>query len=210
VRALLLTAALIAAHAHAQYEGPGVESCRAYAMKELKANGSRAKDVVFERDRSLNIERYTRKVGNQFVSSVLTGNGALVLSGAPSIELSFLCLLADEKRPVFFTWLPRQDPAALSQCMRDEALRAKSRPCLETLQQTAEAELGQLYAIRFQEANERSESALAAYRKSNDEWREYRDAECQRQRDIGGPGGADERQLACIVDLTRRRALDMR
>lgn len=201
---------LFAVSAHAQYQGPAVESCRAYAIKELKTNGNAAKDVVFERDGSLLIERHTRKVGSQFVSSVLTGNGAIVLPGTPSAELSFLCLLADEKRPVFFTWLPRQDTAALAQCTRDDSLRGKSRPCLETLLQVAENDLGQLYAIRFQEANERGEAAVAAYRKSNDEWRQYRDAECQRQRDSASTGNADERQLACIVDLTRRRALDMR
>ena len=201
---------LASATAHAQYQGPAVESCRAYAVKEMKANGSPGKDVVLERDRSLLIERYTRKVGTQFVSSVLTGNGAVVLPGTPSAELSFLCLLADEKRPVFFTWLPRQDTVALAQCTREDSLRGKSRPCLETLLQVAENDLGQLYAIRFQEANERGEAAVAAYRKSNDEWRQYRDAECQRQRDVHGASNADERQLACIVDLTRRRALDMR
>ena len=210
MRVALLAAALAAASAHAQYQGPAVESCRAYAAKELKANGNQAKDVVFERDRDLLIERYTRKVGNQFVSSVLTGNGAVVYSGTPSAELSFLCLLADEKRPVFFTWLPRQNAVALAQCTRDDSLRAKSRPCLETLLQVAEAELGQLYANRFQEANERGDAALTAYRKSNDEWRRYRDAECQRRRDAGASGDADDRQLACIVDLTRRRAWDMR
>ena len=209
MRHLVLLAAFAAANAHAQYQGPAVESCRAYALKEMKANGNPAKDVVFERDRSLLIERYTRKVGNQFVSSVLTGNGAVVLSDAPSAELSFLCLLADEKRPVFFTWLPRQDTAALAQCTRHDSLRGKSRPCLETLLQVAENDLGQLYALRFQEANAQGEAAVAAYRKSNDEWRQYRDAECQRQRDAAGAGNADERQLACIVDLTRRRALDM-
>jgi len=210
VRCAFLAAALLAASAHAQYDGPAVEACRAYAIKELKLYGNRAKDAVFERDHNLLIERYTRKVGNQFVSSVLTGNGAVVYSGAPSVELSFLCLLADEKRAVFFTWLPRQDAVALAQCTRDDSLRAKSRPCLETLLQVAETELGQLYATRFQEAHERGDAALSAYRKSNDEWRQYRDAECQRRRDAGASGDADERQLACIVDLTRRRAWDMR
>jgi uncharacterized protein YecT (DUF1311 family) len=208
MRLVLLIAALAAGSAHAQYQGPGVESCRAYAIKDLKANGNQAKDVVFERDRNLLIERHTRKVGNQFVSSVLTGNGAVVYSGAPSAELSFLCLLADEKRAVFFTWLPRQDSVALAQCTRDDSLRAKSRTCLDMLLQIAEADLGQLYANRFQEANERGDAAVAAYRRSNEEWRQYRDAECQRRRDAGA-GGADERQLACIVDLTRRRAWDM-
>jgi uncharacterized protein YecT (DUF1311 family) len=209
MRFVLLLATLAAWAAHAQYQGPAVEACRAYAMKELKKDGNQARDTIIEHDRHLLIERYTRKVGNQFVSSVLTGNGAVVYSGVPSAELSFLCLLADEKRPVFFTWLPRQDAVALSQCTRDDSLRGKSRPCLEMLLQVAEAELGQLYASGFQEANERGEAALAAYRKSNDEWRQYRDAECQRRRDAG-TGDGDERQLACIVDLTRRRAWDMR
>jgi uncharacterized protein YecT (DUF1311 family) len=210
MRFVLLLATLAAWAAHAQYQGPAVEACRAYAMKELKKDGNQARDTIIEHDRHLLIERYTRKVGNQFVSSVLTGNGAVVYSGVPSAELSFLCLLADEKRPVFFTWLPRQDAVALSQCTRDDSLRAKSRPCLEMLLQVAEADLGQLYATRFQEANERGDAALAAYRKSNDEWRQYRDAECQRRRDAGTSGDADARQRACIVDLTRRRAWDMR
>jgi uncharacterized protein YecT (DUF1311 family) len=209
MRFILLLAALAASAAHAQYQGPAVEACRSYAMQELKKNGHQPRETIIERDRNLLIERYTRKVGNQFVSSVLTGNGAVVYSGTPSVELSFLCLLADEKRPVFFTWLPRQDAVALAQCTRDDSQRAKSRPCLETLLQVAEAELGQLYAARFQEANERGDAALATYRKSNDEWRQYRDAECQRRRDAGA-SDADERQLACIVDLTRRRAWDMR
>jgi len=205
MRALLLAFALAASGAFAQYDGPGVESCRAYALKELKRDGGKAKDALIERDRNLFIERYTRKAGTQFVSSVLSGNGAVVYPDAPSAELSFVCLLADDKRPVFFTWLPRQDTSALAQCTREDSVRAKSRSCLEMLQQIAENELGQLYAHRFQDANERGEAAVAAYRKSNEEWRQYRDAECQRQ------GAADEaRQLACMVDLTRRRAWDMK
>jgi hypothetical protein len=203
--ALFFALALAASSAFAQYDGPGVESCRAYALKELRRDGGKAKDAVIERDRHLFIERYTRKAGTQFVSSVLSGNGSVVYPDAPSAELSFVCLLADDKRPVFFTWLPRQDTSALAQCTREDSVRAKSRGCLEMLQQIAESELGQLYALRFQDANERGEAAVAAYRKSNDEWRQYRDAECERQ------GAADEaRKLACIVDLTRRRAWDMR
>ena len=205
MRLVLLLALLGASSAFAQYDGPAVQSCRAYALKELRRDGGKAKDAVFERDRNLFIERYTRRVGTQFVSSVLSGNGSIVYPDAPSAELSFVCLLADDKRPVFFTWLPRQDTSALAQCTRDESLRTKSRGCLEMLLQIAESELGQLYAVRFQEANERGEAAVAAYRKSNDEWRQYRDAECQRQ----GAAGED-RQIACIIDLTRRRAWDLK
>jgi uncharacterized protein YecT (DUF1311 family) len=206
IRFLLLL--LASSPAFAQYQGPAVESCRGYALKEMKREGNQGQ-VVFERDPALVIERYTRKVGNQFVSSVLTGNGAIVLTGVPSAELSFICLLADEKRPVFFAWLPRQGASALAQCTRDDAQRAQPRPCLETLLRMAENDLGVLYAHGFQQANMRGEAALAAYRKSNDEWRQYRDAECARRRDATTGGEAADRELACVVELTRRRAQDM-
>jgi uncharacterized protein YecT (DUF1311 family) len=196
---------LFAFNAHAQYEGPAVEACRAYALKEVQRDGVKNARVIFERDRHLLMERYTRKVGTQFVSSVLTGNGAVVYEGSPSAELSFVCLLADDKRPVFFNWLGRQDTAALAQCTRDESLRGKPRPCLDLLLRAAEDELGQLYALRLTEATQRGEAALATYRKANDEWRQYRDAECQRR----GATGGEAHQAACIIDLTRRRAWDM-
>ena len=205
IKAALFLLALWAGSALAQYDGPAVESCRAYAARESKH------PIVFERDRFLLIERYTRKIGSQFVSSVLTGNGAVLYPGAPSAELSFLCLLADEKRPVFFNWLPRANAPALEQCQRSEDLRAKSHSCLEFLLRTAEQDLSLVYAYRFQEANERGQNALAAYRKSNDEWRQYRAAECARRRDLAPTGVSPEDfELGCVVELTRRRALDMR
>ena len=203
MKALLLV--LAASSAFAQYDGPAVASCRSYALNELKRGGGSVSEVVMVADRNLLIQRYTRKVGSQFVSSMLSGNGSIVYPGSPTAELSFVCLLADDKRPVFFAWLPRQDTSTLAQCTRDESLRARPRGCLEMLQQIAESELGQLYAERFQEANARGEAAIAAYRKSNEEWRQYRDAECERQ-----GGGDEERGIACVVDLTRRRAWDMR
>ena len=79
------------------------------------------------------------------------------------------------------------------------------------LLRVAEADLGVVYAQRFQEANERGGPVLAAYRKSNDAWREYRDAECARRRGQSPAGiEPDDYQLACVIELTRRRALDMR
>lgn len=198
-------------HSKAQYKGHAVEACRAYALKELKRGGASVNAVVLERDSSLNLERYSGKVGNQPVSSVLTGNGAVVYDGAPSAELSFICLLADEKRPVFFSWQARPNAPVLAQCQRSETLRGQERSCLELLLRTAEQDLSQVYAYRFQEANERGDKSLAAYRKANDEWREYREAECARRGETAPPGASPEGvHAACMVELTRRRALDMR
>lgn len=210
-RIAFVVLALIPLPAMAQYNGPAVEACRAYAKSELKRDGATASDIVFERDASLHIERYARKLGNQTVAFILTGNGAVVLDDAPSVELSFLCLLADEKKPVFFNWLPRQNVSAMAQCRRSEALRTRSRSCLDLLLRTAETDLTNVYAHRFQEANERGEQALAAFRKSNEEWRQYRDAECERRRELAPTGVApDDFQRACVVEITRRRVLDMR
>jgi len=208
---LLLLLACIASPVLAQYNGPAVEACRDYARKELAREGGKG-EVVFERDGALVLDRYTRKVGAQFVSSVLMGNGALVLDGSPSSELSFICLLADDKRPVFFSWLPRSgDYAPMVQCLRHDSLRAKPRQCLDLLQRIAEQDLTIIYAQRFQEANERGEKSVAAYRRANDEWKEYVSAECDRRRDLAPKGvSPDDARVACVADLTRRRALDMR
>jgi uncharacterized protein YecT (DUF1311 family) len=207
---------LFSASVLAQYKGPAVEACRAYAMREMARDGNKPKDVVIERDQNLALERQARKLGSQSVTWVMTGNGAVVLDNAPSAELSFICLLANEKQPVFFEWLPRPNTSALAQCSRDEALRAKPRPCLQTLLEIAENDLMQVYALHFQDARERdhsagNESGVTSFRKANDEWKQYRDAECARRRDRVPHGIApDDYHLACVVELTRRRALDMR
>lgn len=201
--------------AAAQYKGPALDACRDYAKREIAREGMKAKDVVFEQDPELSLDRYTRKVGSQFVSSVLTGNGAVVLPGVPSAELSFVCLLADEKRPVFFAWLPRRNPSALAQCTRDAELRKDPGECLKTLLVVAESDLTQTYAGSFQAARERDGEGKEVhgdvFRKANEEWKQYRDAECARRRDAAPPGSALEAvELACRVDLTRRRIVDMR
>jgi uncharacterized protein YecT (DUF1311 family) len=202
--------------AHAQYAGPGVETCLGYAKRQLTRDANTARDVIIERDHNLVIERYTRKAGNQFVSSILTGNGAVVFANAPSAELSFICLLASDKQAVFFEWLPRRDASALSQCTRDESTRANPRDCLQTLRNVSEQDLTEAYAARLTEARQRdvaagNEAASDRYRASNKAWIEYRDAECQRRKD-GAPAGIDPEvaQLACIVELSRRRLVDMR
>ena len=205
---------LFSTSALAQYSGPAVETCRAYAKRELDRDGARVKEVVFERNQNLSIERYTRKVGNQFVSSVLRGDAALVMDGTPSSAVSFVCLLADDKRALFLEWLPRPNASALAQCSQDKG--APPRACLETLLSVAEIDLTQSYAPRYQEALDRDggtgkEIFVERFRKANDEWKQYRDAECAR-RSAQVPQGtaAEDLHLACVVDLTRRRALDMR
>lgn len=188
-----------------QYAGPGVETCRTYAERELRKENSKIQSIVFERDQNLNIDRYTRNVGNQFVSSLLYGNGAIVYAGTLAVEMSFLCLLADDKRAVFFNWFPRRDAPSLAQCRRSGGSAGE---CLDSLLAIADQELTELYAKHTVEARQADakagdQNASTMFQRSVDSWRAYRDAECGRR-------AAGEERKACILDLTRRRALDLR
>ena len=211
MRLVALFLLLLPLSAFPQYNGPGVEACRAYAMKEAEREGLASNEVVLLQDGALLMERFDRKLGNQRVSSILTGNGAVVLPESPSAELSFICLLADEKRPVFFNWLPRPNVSALTQCTRAKALREEPRECLEFLLRVVETDLTMVYSERFQEAHAISEEAVDRYRKANEEWKQYRDAECQRRAQHAPQGvKPEDAQLACYVDMTRQRGRDMR
>ena len=203
MRFLGLFLALVSLSCFAQYSGPAVESCLNHAQAELLRDGTAAK-VVFDRDRELNIARYTRKLGSQFVSSLLYGNGAVTYPQVAAIEMSFVCLLADQKRALFFYWTPRRDAPVLAQCRRGP----DAAGCLDSLLQVAEQELTPLYAQHYVDAREndsaaKNENAQNAFRKSAEAWRAYRDAECARR-------GTADAIKACMVELTRRRALDLR
>ena len=191
--------------AWAQYSGPAVDTCRAYGERELKKGSADVKALVFDRDRHLVIEKYARKLGNQFVSSILSGNGAVTRAVGPAVELSFVCLLASEKQVLFFYWTPRRDAPALAQCRRGAA-RAD---CLQLLLDLAERDVVEVAAARFQESLETdakagNENASSTYRNAAAAWRAYRDAECARR----GAGGGDVWR-GCMVDLTKRRYLDL-
>ncbi len=206
-RLLFLALACLSPLAAAQYKGPAVETCRGYALAEERKAAPSVADVQFNADAGLNIARYTRKVGSQFVSSILSGDGALVLKGAPPIEMSFVCLLADERRAVFFYWVPRRDAPALAQCRRTTA----PAECIASLQQVAEQDLTVLYAQQLVDAREADsgsprETRTEALRRSNDAFRAYMEAECARRSQAGG----SDAQRACVAELTRRRALDFR
>jgi len=208
VKKLLALLALLAASAPAlaQYSGPAVQTCRAFAEAEIRKTSPVAAAVRFDNDASLNIDRYSRKLGSQHVSSLLYGNGAVVYPQGVPVELSFLCLLADDKRALFFHWIPRTEAPALAQCRRTR----ETGSCLDALLVVAEQELTMRYAGLFVDARAQddkagNETASGAFRRSSEAFLAYRAAECARR----GAAGS-ELHKACLVDLTRRRGLDLR
>ena len=183
---LLLPLLWLPLAALAQYSGPSVDTCRAYGERELKMSGADIATLAFDNDRHLFIERVTRKLGSQFVASSLSGNGAILRPAGPAVELSFVCLLADEKRALYFHWTPRRHAPSLAQCRRGKDPGA----CLQLLYDVAERDLLEASALRFQEsldadAKARNEAASSAYRNAVAAWR------------------------ACMVDLMRLHYLDL-
>jgi hypothetical protein len=205
MKRLAFLLAFISAQAAAQYSGPAVDSCLKHASAEILQGPARQGKIVFDRDHELIIERYTRKLGSQFVSSMLLGNGAIVQPLGAPIEMSFVCLLADEKRALFFTWLPRANAPVLAQCRRTQDATA----CLDHLLNIVERDLTEVYSQHFIAARQadaaagKGEPRTEAFRRSADTFKAYRDAECARRAD---PDAA----RACQIEITRRRALDLR
>lgn len=194
-----------ASPALAQYSGPAVQACRAHAEAEVRRGGVGNPAVRIDAP-SLDMQRYTRKVGNQFVSSLLSGEGAIVYAQGVPVEFSFVCLLADDKRPVFFYWIRRPEAAALGQCRRTTEVAA----CLDALLVVAEQELTMRYSGLFVDARAADDKAgnenmAGTFRRSSEAFLAYRAAECARR----GAAGSEPHK-ACMVDLTRRRALDLR
>jgi len=206
MKRLWLLALWLPLGALAQTAGPGVETCRAFGEREIRKSGADIRALEIENDRALYLERHARKMGSQSVGSILSGNGAIARPIGPAIELSFVCLLASDKQALFFHWVPRGDAPALAQCRRGAAVG----DCLQALLDLAERDLIEVAANRFQEsldadAKAGNENASAAYRNAASAWRAYRDAECGRR----GAAGGDEWR-GCMVDLTKRRYLDLR
>ncbi len=106
MRAIILGAMAIglaaATPAFAQYEGPGVKTCADYALKQLKRDDPAVKAVEIINDNELEIDKYTEKVGSQFVSSILSGNSFIRGGRSGDGAGSFVCLLESDRRAVFF------------------------------------------------------------------------------------------------------------
>lgn len=207
---------VVAPAAQAQPSGAALQACANYAKGELTREGTGFTNIVLDADDSLLQERYGRKLGRQPISTVISGRGAIVLEGAPSVELRFVCLLESGKRALFFFWAPRTDASTMRRCSREGATPESTRKCVDALLAIEEMGLTQVSALRFQEslaadATAGNEDASNAYRASATAWRAYRDAECARRaRETAATGRADLVRISCMTDLTRKRFEDLR
>ena len=175
---------------------PAVEACRAYALKELQRDGTSANAVVFERDQNL-MHRALHAQGRQPVrvarSSPATARWCSTTRRAPSSRSS-ACSPTRSGRcssPGCRGRTRRRSRSARA----TTALRGKARDCLELLLLDRRAAISRRSTpIASRRRTSAARSAVAAYRKANDEWRQYRDAECARRRESITAGGLARRR----------------
>ena len=204
VRALLSAALLYAMmsvpSAAQDYRGPAVDACARLARDELRQNRVAVTSVKLVLNE---IEKYTRKLGTQFVSSVLTGTLYADLPDGNVKRAKYLCLLADDRTPVFL----RLDWVSTS---------ALEETCGGNFECTAR-EVSEMDRRIDQDFRERLEEAKAAmpvedfaeYATSAERelraWRDYRDAACALSfiEAPRGPGARNEQ--GCRKSMTSGR-----
>ncbi len=216
ILALTLLVLAPAGAALAQDPGTALEACRALGETNLRNDAPGTPSLVIDRDRHLFLQPREDKIGSQPLGVLLTGNGAVVYETTPGVEFSFVCLLADEKRALFFYWLPRgSEASALAQCTRSERLRADPSECLASLRSLNEADMLHISAERFYEARQRDFAAgnnatTIALTESGNLWHAYREAECARQRVAAPKATAEAVHGACLAELARQRGMVLR
>jgi len=101
--------------------------------------------------------------------------------------------------PLALCWKQASSRVALAPCL--EKLLADARRRLSIAQSRVEAEAAELDRV----TSYRSKNA-ASTRASDEHWRAYRDAECDRQAEAMSPGtGSGDLYLACQITLTNER-----
>ena len=101
-----LTATLILpSRANAQSPDPTVKSCQTYA-RELYREVKEIRQIQLIDDAKTRRDRFENKVGSQFISTEVMGNGRLMTQKGWQ-NFSYLCLLESETKALYFRILSR-------------------------------------------------------------------------------------------------------
>lgn len=128
--------------------------------------------------------------------------GFLVLgAGVPQLTTSAIAAESDEASasPLAYCWKKASMRIELAPCLKK--LLADAEDLLNTMQSDVEHEAAELDRV----TDYRSKN-VARTRTSDERWRAYRDAECDRQAEAMSPGtGSGDVYLSCRITLTNDR-----
>jgi len=192
-----------------------LDACQRYATGFYKKISPEHFASIVLLEENFNEEKYEDKVGSQFVSTVLSGEGIWKdKTGGPS-TVHFLCLLQDSKTPVFFDVLDEEprDPVAACWDAFEPSGWDKITRCLEGALKREEAALAEEIKKVTEQAKQSMDklSAEKTLKASNAQWVQYRDGECDRRMAaVMGRNHPDLDELTCKIRKTADRIADFR
>ena len=214
----LVLAGLVAAGpaaAQADRDAPLRERCATHARAVLAGGDDAVAEIVLDAEDQAVARFAVRRTGAQPASAVASGSGGLRRRTGERVALRWVCVLDDRGRAVFFHAGPEPAPRSLAECWRWSPSRAELDECLASELLEAEraleaAERGAHEAVRRLTIATGRQSAMAAQAASDQAWRAYRDAECDRIAELAAGGsGAGDFYRACLIDRARARIREL-
>ena len=101
----LIATLILPSRANAQSPDPTVKSCQTYA-RELYREVKEIRQIQLIDDAKTRRDRFENKVGSQFISTEVMGNGRLMTQKGWQ-NFSYLCLLESETKALYFRILSR-------------------------------------------------------------------------------------------------------
>lgn len=218
--ALFLLAGLGASHpagaeVNEPSENPTIAACQRYATSHYQQVSPERFVSLQLLDEGVDEKKYERKVGSQFISTVLSGRGIWRdKAGGPS-NVRFTCLLENSAKPIFIDIAQdgRRDPVAVCWDGFEPSGWAQMTQCLQDSLKKEEAALSDLLTKATQQAGQSLDqiSAKRALQESNAQWVKYRDTECaRRQAFVAGRNHPDIGELTCQIRETAERLSDLK
>jgi uncharacterized protein YecT (DUF1311 family) len=208
---LLITACCILSEVKALQPANPLSTCAQFANKRYQARQARQFERITLLPENLVVEKLNGKMGSQYISKVLSGNGVLKLKGAEPLSIQFTCLLENDQKTVFFHATPKAAPSVTADpakaCEEQAPTIGEAVPCLDKVLQQEEQKLGSLEKKVKAQGNSSAKQLLGL---SSQEWKRYRDAECLRRLAVRTGGNhPDITEYECKISKTRERIQDL-
>jgi uncharacterized protein YecT (DUF1311 family) len=180
-------------------------ACEAEALHEARRIDPTVQGVQLEPLSSAQVERRSPPPGHEGVQLVIQGHGSEV--GGGTGDFRYACLVGTAGDVLFVSLQPEGAGKVMAECATRPAVQ---HACLRDLAASADRALADAEAAAVAEARRRAGKKRSEVDEPAAEsigaWRVYRDAECARRYD----GGNNDRELACLVELTRARIAELR
>lgn len=208
---LLVTACCILSEVKALQPANPLSTCAQFANKRYQARQAKHFEKITLHPQNLVVEKLNGKMGSQYISKVLSGNGVLQLKGTEPLNIQFTCLLENDRKTVFFHATPKTiasatvDPVRV--CEEQAPTIGEAVPCLEKTLKQEEQTLDGLEKKFKSRGNKDAKQLLGL---SGQQWKRYRDSECLRRLAIRARGNhPDITEYECKIHKTLERIGDL-